>query len=120
MSERGLTLSPEKTLIKHIEEGFDFFGQNIRKYKDGKRHKLIIKPSKKNIQAHLEKIRDVIKKTPALPAGKLIRQLNPIIRGWAQYHQHVVSGKIFKTVDDAISQKLRKWRNRRHPGKSNE
>src|SRR6266446_2281502 len=120
MSERGLTLSPEKTLITHIEEGFDFLGQNIRKYKDGKRHKLIITPSKKNIQAHLEKIRDVIKKNPALPAGKLIMQLNPIIGGWAQYHQHVVSGKIFKTVDDAIYQKLRRWVNRRHPQKSNE
>ncbi len=120
MNERGLTLSPEKTLITHIEEGFDFLGQNIRKYKDGKRHKLIIKPSKKNIQAHLEKIRDVIKKNPALPAGKLIMQLNPIISGWAQYHQHVVSGKVFKTVDDAIYGKLRRWVNRRHPQKSNE
>jgi RNA-directed DNA polymerase len=120
MSERGLELSPEKTVSTHIEEGFDFLGQNIRKYKDGKRYKLLIKPSKKNIQAHLEKVRDGIKKNPTLPAGKLIVQLNPIIRGWALYHQHVVSGKVFKAVEDALYQNLRRWVKRRHPHKSNE
>src|SRR5260370_8541373 len=78
MSERGLTLSQEKTVITHIEEGFDFLGQNIRKYKDGKRRKLLVKPSRKSIQAHLEKISNIIKKNPPLPAHKLIPQLNPI------------------------------------------
>ena len=42
MRERGLRLSEEKTVITHIDSGFDFLGQNIRKY----RGKLIIKPSK--------------------------------------------------------------------------
>jgi len=118
MSERGLTLSPEKTVITHIEEGFDFLGQNVRKYKAGKQNKLLVKPSKKNVQAHLEKVRDIIKNNKALPAGKLILLLNPIIRGWAQYHQHVVSKKIFSSVDDAIYQMLRRWAKRRHPKKS--
>src|SRR5439155_8049517 len=120
MSERGLQLSSEKTTIAHIEDGFDFLGQNVRKYKAGKRHKLLIKPSNKNVQAHLEKIREIIKKNPALPAWKLIVLLNPIIRGWAQYHQHVVSKETFNSVDDAIYRKLRQWIKRRHPGKSNE
>jgi len=120
MRERGLQLSQEKTIITHIEDGFDFLGQNIRKYKAGKRHKLLIKPSNKNVQTHLEKIREIIKKNSALPAGKLILLLNPIIRGWAQYHQHVVSKEIFNSVDDAIYRKLRQWIKRRHPKKSNE
>jgi RNA-directed DNA polymerase len=118
MSERGLTLSPEKTVITHIEEGFDFLGQNVRKYKTGKKHKLLVNPSKKNVQAHLEKVRDIVKKNKTLPAGKLILLLNPIIRGWAQYHQHVVSKEIFHSVDDAIYQLLRRWMKRRHPKKS--
>src|SRR5438874_981748 len=46
LRERGLHLSPEKTRITHIEEGFDFLGQNVRKYQTGKRHKLLITPSK--------------------------------------------------------------------------
>jgi RNA-directed DNA polymerase len=120
MRQRGLQLSQEKTIITHIEDGFDFLGQNIRKYKAGKRHKLLIKPSNKNVQTHLEKIREIIKKNPALPAGKLILLLNPIIRGWAHYHQHVVSKEIFNSVDDAIYRKLRQWIKRRHPKKSNE
>jgi RNA-directed DNA polymerase len=31
MRERGLELSSEKTVITHIENGFDFLGQNVRK-----------------------------------------------------------------------------------------
>jgi RNA-directed DNA polymerase len=118
MRERGLTLSPEKTVITHIEEGFDFLGQNVRKYKAGKKHKLLVKPSRMNVHAHLEKVRDIVKKNKTLPAGKLILLLNPIIRGWAQYHQHVVSKEIFNSVDDAIYQLLRRWVKRRHPKKS--
>jgi RNA-directed DNA polymerase len=118
MSERGLTLSSEKTVITHIEEGFDFLGQNVRKYKSGKQYKLLVKPSKKNVHAHLEKIRDIVKNNPALPAGKLILLLNPIIQGWAQYHRHVVSKETFNAVDDAIYQMIRRWMKRRHPGKS--
>ena len=32
MRERGLELSQEKTIITHIEDGFDFLGQHVRKY----------------------------------------------------------------------------------------
>ena len=118
MKERGLTLSQEKTHITHIEDGFDFLGQNVRKYKSGKRQKLLIKPSAKNVKAFLEKVREVVKANKALPAGKLIVKLNPIIRGWARYHQHVVSKKTFNAVDDAIYHLLRRWAKRRHPKKS--
>ncbi|SEL40276.1 RNA-directed DNA polymerase [Nitrosovibrio tenuis] len=44
LAERGLVLSPEKTLITHVSEGFDFLGQNVRRYPNGK---LLIKPSRK-------------------------------------------------------------------------
>src|SRR6266508_5961339 len=43
LRERGLELSAEKTRITHIEEGFDFLGQHVRKYHDGK---VLIKPSR--------------------------------------------------------------------------
>src|SRR5260370_12583437 len=78
MSERGLTLSQEKTVITHIEEGFDFLGQNIRKYKDGKRRKLLVKPSRKSIQAHLVKVRNIIKKNPPIYADQHINHKSPI------------------------------------------
>src|SRR5437016_13942769 len=47
LRERGLELSPVKTVITHVTTGFDFPGQNVRRYPDGK---LLIKPSKKNVQ----------------------------------------------------------------------
>jgi RNA-directed DNA polymerase len=118
LKERGLELSREKTCITHSEEGFDFLGQNVRKYTTGKRYKLLIKPAQKNVHAHLEKIRDSIKKHQTLSAGRLILMLNPIIRGWAQYHQHVVSAEVFSSVDDAIYRRLRQWMRRRQPKKS--
>src|SRR6266699_1293278 len=89
MKERGLTLSQEKTLITHIENGFDFLGQHLRKYNG----KLLIKPSKKNIHTFLEGIRKIIKENKQATAGNLIAQLNPKIRGWANYHRHVVSSE---------------------------
>jgi RNA-directed DNA polymerase len=82
LQERGLELSPEKTRITHIETGFDFLGQQVRRYNDGK---VIIKPSAKNTKAFLSKSRQVIKGHAQAKAGNLIRLLNPIIRGWANY-----------------------------------
>ncbi len=120
LRERGLQLSPEKTVITHIEEGFDFLGQNIRKYKAGKQHKLLIKPAKKNVQTFLEKIRATVKANKALTAARLIIKLNPMIRGWTNYHQHVVSKETFNSIDDAIYRAIRQWIERKHPRKANE
>src|SRR5260370_13706252 len=114
MKERGLELSQEKTLITHIEDGFDFLGQHVRKYKG----KLLIKPSHKNIKAFLEKVRKVVKDDKQAVAGHLIAQLNPKIRGWATYHRHIVSKATFSKVDHAIFTMLWQWAKRRHPKKS--
>jgi RNA-directed DNA polymerase len=113
MKERRLRLSHEKTLITHIESGFDFLGQHLRKY-DGK---LLIKPSKKNMHTFLEGIRKVIKANKQARAGNLIAQLNPKIGGWANDHRHVVSSETFHKVDQAIFEALWQWAKRRHPHK---
>src|SRR3546814_6561014 len=73
---RGLTLSPEKTKITHIDDGFDFLGFNVRKY-DGK---LLIKPAKKNVSAFLGKVREFVKGNKALRQDKLVKALNPMIK----------------------------------------
>jgi RNA-directed DNA polymerase len=118
MRERGLELSSEKTCITHIENGFDFLGQNVRKYRNGKRRVLLIKPSSKSITALLEKVRGIVKTNRQAPAGKLVLALNPIIKGWALYHRHVVSKKVFNDVDHAIFDLLWQWARRRHRNKS--
>ena len=114
MKERGLELSPDKTCITHIQEGFDFLGQNIREYQG----KILVKPSRKNVAAFLRKIRRIIKTNAQATAGHLIAQLNPVIRGWANYHQHVASKRTLEKADHAIFQALWRWAQRRHPNKS--
>ena len=114
LQERGLELSQEKTVITHIQDGFDFLGQNVRKYGE----KFLIKPAPKNVKAFLQKIRTTIKAHKSARAGDLIEKLNPMIRGWAVYHRHQVSKRIFTQADSAIFQALWKWAKRRHPGKS--
>lgn len=113
LAERGLVLSPEKTKVTHIEEGFDFLGWNIRKYNG----KLLMKPSKANVKAHLDKIREVIKGNKTAKQVNLIRLLNPILRGWANYHCHVVAKEIFGRIDHTVWSMLWQWAVRRHPGK---
>src|SRR6266566_3271360 len=114
LQERGLELSPTKTVITHVEHGFDFLGQNVRRYPKGK---LFIKPSKKNVGTFLKGIRRIIKDAHGVSAADLIDQLNPKIRGWANYHRHVVSKRTFGRVDHTIFSNLWQWARRRHPNK---
>ena len=113
LCERGLALSDAKTRITHIEDGVDFLGQHLRK----SRGNLLITPAKKNVQAFLAKVRGIIKAQKQTPAGTLILLLNPVIRGWAGYHQHVVSKRTFRAIDRAIFPTLWQWARRRHPTK---
>jgi RNA-directed DNA polymerase len=114
LTERGLELSIEKTRITHISQGFDFLGQNVRKYAG----KLLITPSRSNVKTFLNAVREVVQSNKGATQANLIRQLNPLIRGWAMYHRHVVSASRFSWVDHQIWRLLWQWAMRRHPMKS--
>ncbi len=114
LKERGLELSDDKTLITNINEGFDLLGWNFRKYKG----KLLIKPSKKSTKIFTETISQTITEGRAWSQEVLISKLNPIIRGWSNYHNSVVSSDTFQTLDHRIWELLWKWAKRRHPNKS--
>jgi len=113
LDPRGLRLSDEKTLITNIDDGFDFLGFNVRKYNG----KLLIKPSKKATKAFLDKVRETINSMRGAKPEGLIAKLNPIIRGWVNYHKYVVAKKIFNYVDWQIDHMLWRWAKRRHPKK---
>src|SRR5258707_3012152 len=115
LQKQGLEISPKKTVITHVEKGFDFLGQNVCRYSNGK---LLITPSKKNLKTFLDGIRRTIKAAHGVSAADLIDQLNPKIRGWANYHRHVVSKRTFGRVDHSLFSSLWKWARRRHPNKS--
>jgi RNA-directed DNA polymerase len=114
LAARGLQLAPEKTQITHIARGFDFLGQNVRKYGN----KLLIKPARKSVSGLLEKVSAVLERNKAATQAQVVFLLNPIIRGWAMYHRHVVAAATFAQVDHLVWAKVWRWAKRRHPGKS--
>jgi RNA-directed DNA polymerase len=113
LDPRGLKLSEEKTFVTNIKEGFNFLGWQFRKYKG----KLLSKPSKESQTEVIRKISKVISKAKAWDQDRLIRILNPIIRGWSQYHNHAVSSAVFSKLDDTVYNMLVSWAKRRHSNK---
>lgn len=113
LAERGLELSEEKTVITHIDDGFDFLGFNIRKFKGV----LLTQPSKKCVKKFLDGIRYTVDSNKSCRQETLIRLLNPKITGWANYYRCGASSKTFQRVDDQIFRKLWQWTKRRHPKK---
>lgn len=110
MAKRGLSLSQEKTVVTHISEGFDFLGQHVRKY-DGK---FLIRPAAKNVTVFLAKIRLLLNSNKTMPTHWVISKLNPMIRGWANYHRSIVAKETFNYVDYRIWRMLWQWCRRRH------
>ena len=70
---RGLEVSHEKTQITHIGDGFDFLGQNVRRYRWGK---VLTKPSRRSVKTFLARIRETIDGSGSQTAGEMIRRLN--------------------------------------------
>lgn len=110
LAERGLRLSEAKTRVTSIDQGFDFLGWNARRYGG----KLLIKPSRKNVQAFYDKVKEIISGNKTAKQGNLIRLLNPVIRGWTQYHRHQVASEAFSRMDALIFRALWRWARRRH------
>ena len=96
--ERGLEISTEKSKVTNIHDGFNFFSQNVRKFKS----KLIIPPSKEAVQSFKDKIRKIIGANRGIPAHALIWMLNPVIRGWSNYHKGICSKRIFNRSETFI------------------
>lgn len=113
LKARELELSPEKTIVTHIDEGFDFLGFNVRKYLGI----LLIMPSKKSVKALLDKVRELLKANKTARQANMIAMLNPLLRGWANYYRHVVAKRTFSKMDHQIWKALWRWVKRRHPHK---
>jgi RNA-directed DNA polymerase len=115
LSERGLELSHEKTTITHVDRGFDFLGQTVRRYRDGK---VLLKPSRRSVKTFWTKIQQTIDRAGSLTAGQLIQRLNQQIEGWTMYHRHASSKRIFTQIDRRLFRLVWHWCQRRHDTKS--
>jgi RNA-directed DNA polymerase len=133
LAKVGLELHPDKTRITHTldpyngQMGFDFLGFHIRQFHVGKYRtytfrgkpgfKTIIKPSPKAVRRHCDRLRDIIHRHRGAPQAALIRALNPVIHGWANYYQYCVAKRVFHTLDGIVYQQLRSWARYRHSSK---
>lgn len=121
LSKRGLQLSEEKTRITHLNEGIDFLGWNFRRYKTTARSYgeiTLIKPSKESIKSFKETIKEAFKELQGTNQIAAITKLNPIIKGWANYHKSAASKATYSKLDSFIFNKLKRWAKRTHPKKS--
>jgi RNA-directed DNA polymerase len=119
---KGLSLSPEKTRIVHLTEGFDFLGFNVRHYNNPKTtksgYKLLIKPSKKTVTDKRKELRDIWLKLKGHSVQAVLARLNPIIRGWANYFRTVVSSRTFSAMDYWMHQRTIRYVKSMHGNKS--
>lgn len=121
LKERGLELSEEKTRIRHIEEGFDFLGFNIKHYKTSSKKKgvvLLAKPSKESVKAFKKQMTLEWKKALSWDTKRVIENLNPKIMGWASYFRAGTSKKTFSKLDQWMWGKQAWYSYRKHPNKS--
>jgi RNA-directed DNA polymerase len=119
-AERGLTFSEEKTRIVNLDEGFNFLGFNVRQYKVSNSktgYKLLIKPSKDSVKKVKRKLKETFRKWRGHEVSELIKDLNPVIRGWANYFRTGVSAKIFNSLDSYCFELQKRWVRWQHPKK---
>jgi len=114
LADRGLTLSEEKTSITHIKHGFKFLGQTFRK--NG--NVLRITPANEGVLALKRKVGNLCRKYVSAPMPALIKALNQTLRGWGNYHRHVVASEAFSQIDTHVYEQLWRMIRRRHPNKS--
>ncbi len=121
LGHRGLTLSTEKTRIVHLTEGFNFLGFNVRHYpapqtsKSG--YKLLIKPSRESVSQIRSKLRMEWLQLRGHNVRAVLRRLNPIIRGQANYYRIGVASETFNSLDHWMFQRQVRWVKYTHPEK---
>jgi RNA-directed DNA polymerase len=113
LAPRGLVFNEDKTRIVHLDDGVDFLGFNVRRY----RGKLLIKPSKAAVKRIRARLTAEMRALRGHNAQMVLIRLNPIIRGWSAYYRHAVSARVFNELDSHVWKLTYKWANFTHPHK---
>jgi RNA-directed DNA polymerase len=113
LTPRGLAFNDGKTQVVSLADGYDFLGFNVRRYW----RKLLIKPSKAALRRIRRRLRDELRSLRGSNAQAVIKRLNPIIRGWANYYRTQVSAEAFGKLDYYLWRLTWKWAIRSHANK---
>ena len=114
LAPRGLAFNEDKTRVVSLAEGLDFLGFNVRRY----RGKLLIKPSKAALRRIRERLRDELRSLRGSNDVAVIKRLNPIIRGSANYYRTHAAAEILDKLDQYPWRLTHKWARFSHANKS--
>lgn len=108
----GLELSPEKTRITAVTEGFEFLGFHVAMRSD-KRYgyfpRIEIPKAKAADLRHKIKVLTKVD-TNLVTLGHKLDELNLILRGWAGYYRHCArAGKVFTAIDWFVTRRIWCW-----------
>ena len=104
LEPRGLRMSPKKSVITNLRDGFDFLGFNIRVSRSEDKAKgssdiLLMKPSERSLENLRQKLSRMVRHHGSGPEIALISKLNPLLRGWANYARIGVAKRAFVSID---------------------
>jgi group II intron reverse transcriptase/maturase len=128
LEQLGVRLNPQKTRIIHVQQGFDFLGYRIVRT-GGKsklprsmiqrwnRKGLIAYPTRKSIRRFRDRVRMLTRRSAPRKTAQLIKELNPTLRGWAEYYKRAHVRTLFHKLDGWIvrriwSHRFCRWRSR--------
>jgi RNA-directed DNA polymerase len=117
LSLMGLRLSPDKTLVTHIDQGLDFLGWRIQRHRKrgSTRQYVYTYPSRKAIKAMTRKVKAICRTTGTnLPLDALLLRLNPALAGWCVYFRPGVSTDAFSYLSYYTWQQVGRWIRRKH------
>ena len=112
-----MTLSPEKTRITHVDDGFDLLGFRIvRRPRRGHAPVAYSFPSKRALHEVMHRIKELTGRTTTnLTLEALIHVLNPALRGWTNYHRHGASKRCFAYLSHYLWWRVVRWLRKKYP-----
>ncbi len=116
LSTIGLRLSPDKTLVTHIDKGLDFLGWRIQRHRKrgtGKSY-VYVYPAKKSLQAVMAKAKTLCRVNTNLPLAAVLHQLNQMLRGWTTHFKHGCSSATFSYLRSYLWKQVIGWEKRKH------
>jgi RNA-directed DNA polymerase len=116
LAPTGLRLSEQKTRIVHLDEGVDFLGFRIQRHPKRGSHKRYVYtyPSKKALGHVIDKVRTFTRGSMNLTLADLLRRINRVLRGWANYFKHGVSKRTFSYLGTYAWRRVLRWLRRKH------
>jgi hypothetical protein len=128
LEQLGVRLNPQKTRIIHVQQGFDFLGYRIvrtsgasklsrRMIQRWNSKGLIAYPTRKSIRRFRDRVRMLTRRSAPRKTAQLIKELNPTLRGWAEYYKRAHVRTLFHKLDGWIvrriwSHRFCRWRSR--------